>query len=116
MGLDLIPANLRKRYRFDERHHASSVLAVDFEEEFHDLMLCLEAFHLKKSEILTPGGGRSPIPRAIDGFLGTRKWAERRFDIKIEVDEQRIPIPTHKMGNGLLRSEGMTVKLAKLRW
>jgi Restriction endonuclease BglII len=99
MGLDLIPANLRKRYRFGERHHASSILAVDFKEEFHDLMLCLEAFHLKKSEILTPGGGRSPIPRAIDGFLGTRKWAERRFDIKIEVDEQRIPIPTHKVDN-----------------
>jgi len=99
MGLDLIPAKLRKRYLFDERHHACSILAVDFAEEFHDLMLCLEAFHLKKSEILTPGGGRSPIPRAIDGFLGARKWAERRFDIKIEVDEQRIPIPTHKVDN-----------------
>jgi hypothetical protein len=99
MGIDLIPANLRKRYRFDERHHASSILAIDFEEEFHDLLHCLEAFRLKKSDILTPGGGRSPIPKTIDGFLGARKWMEKRFDIKIEVDEKPIPIPTHKIDN-----------------
>ena len=99
MGIDLIPANLRKRYRFDERHHATSILTVDFEEEFHDLMHCLEAFYLKKSDILTPGGGRSPIPKAIDGFLVKRKWMEKRFDIRIEVDEKLIPIPTHKIDN-----------------
>ncbi|HXY79324.1 MAG TPA: BglII/BstYI family type II restriction endonuclease, partial [Candidatus Bathyarchaeia archaeon] len=99
MGIDLIPANLRKRYRFDERHHASSILAIDFEEEFHDLLHCLEAFRLKKSDILTPGGGRSPIPKAIDGFLGARRWTEKRFDIKIAVDEKPIPIPTHKIDN-----------------
>lgn len=99
MGIDLIPANLFKRYRFDERHHASSILKVDFEEEFRDLMLCLEAFCLRKSDILTPGGGRSPIPKAIDGFLGKRGWKEKRFDIKIEVDEKPIPIPTHKIDN-----------------
>jgi hypothetical protein len=99
MGLNLIPARLRKRFRFEERHHAISILAVDFEEEFHDLLLCLEAFHLKKSEILTPGGGRSPIPKAIDGFLVKRRWAEKRFDIKITVDENPIPIPTHKIDN-----------------
>lgn len=99
MGIDLIPANLRKRYRFDERHHATSILAVDFEKEFRELMLCLEAFHLKKSDILTPGGGRSPIPKSIDGFLSPRGWTEKRFDIKITVDEKPIPIPTHKIDN-----------------
>jgi hypothetical protein len=78
---------------------APSILAIDFEEEFHDLLLCLQAFDLKKSEILTPGGGRSPIPKAIDGFLAKRRWAEKRFDIKITVDENPIPIPTHKIDN-----------------
>ena len=99
MGLDLIPARLRKRFLFEERHHATSVLAGDFAEEFNDLLLCLDAFWLKKSAILTPGGGRSPIPIAIDGFLRGRKWAERRFDIKITVDDKPIPIPTHKIDN-----------------
>jgi hypothetical protein len=99
MGIDLIPASLRKRYLFDERHHATSILAIDFEEEFRDLMRCLEAFHLRKTDILTPGGGRSPIPIAIDGFLSARKWTEKSFDIKIIVDEKPIPIPSHKIDN-----------------
>jgi hypothetical protein len=99
MGLDLIPTRLRRRYLFEEHHHAISVLSSDFPEEFNDLVLCLEAFRLKKSAILTPGGGRSPIPIAIDGFLRGRKWAEKRFDIKITVDDKPIPIPTHKIDN-----------------
>lgn len=99
LGLDLVPPRLRKRYLFEERHHAVGVLASDFAEEFNDLFLCLEAFSLRKSAILTPGGGRSPIPIAIDGFLRGRKWAEKRFDIKITVDDKPIPIPTHKIDN-----------------
>jgi hypothetical protein len=99
MGLDLIPTRLRDRFLFEERHHAVSIISVDFPEEFNDLMICLEAFRLKKSDILTPGGGRSPIPKAIDGFLSARKWAERRFDINITVDEKPIPIPTHRIDN-----------------
>jgi hypothetical protein len=99
LGLDLIPTHLRKRFQFEERHHAISVMATDFSEEFNDLLLCLDSFRLKKSDILTPGGGRSPIPKAIDGFLGKRNWAEKRFDIKITVDEKPIPIPTHKIDN-----------------
>jgi len=99
MALDLILDKLHKRYTFAEYHHATSILAVDFAEEFNDLLVCLDAFHLKKSDILTPGGGRSPIPKTIDGFLALRKWTERRFDIKITVDEKPIPIPTHKIDN-----------------
>jgi len=99
MSLDLIPARLLGRYRFEERHHAASILATDFKEEFHDLLLCLEAFYLKKSDILTPGGGRSPIPKAIDGFLAKRRWAAKGFEISITVDDQPIPIPTHKIDN-----------------
>ncbi len=99
MSLDLIPPRLHQLYRFEERHHATSILATDFKEEFNDFLLCLKGFRLKKSDILTPGGGRSPIPKAIDGFLGKRKWAEKRFDIKITVDEKPIPIPTHKIDN-----------------
>jgi hypothetical protein len=99
MALDLIPNRLRKRYVFEERHHATSILASDFPEEFNDILLCLDAFHLKKSSIVVPGGARSTIPISIDGFLGTRKWTAKSFDIKITVDDKPIPIPTHKIDN-----------------
>lgn len=99
MGLDLIPATHQARYRFEERDHACAILARDFPSEFADLMDCLAAFTLKKSDILTPGGGRSPIPIAIDGFLAQRGWREASFDIKIEVSGSPIPIPTHSIDN-----------------
>jgi hypothetical protein len=99
MGLDQIPAYLRDKYHFEERDHACAILARDFPTEFTDLLECLDSFTLKKSDILTPGGGRSPIPIAIDGFLGIRGWKEAHFDIKIEVDGSPIPIPTHKIDN-----------------
>jgi hypothetical protein len=99
MGLDLIPETLRDKYTFEERDHACAILATDFPAEFQDLLACLNAFTLKRSDILTPGGGRSPIPIAIDGFLAQRGWAPKDFDIKIEVDGSRIPIPTHSIDN-----------------
>jgi hypothetical protein len=99
MGLNLISGTLRAKYRFEERDHACAILAQDFPQEFADLTDCLSAFTLKKSAILTPGGGRSPIPVAIDGFLLQRGWQPKHFDIKIEVDGQPIPIPTHSIDN-----------------
>lgn len=99
MGLDLIPRQLREKYQFEERDHACAILARDFPSEFADIVDCLANFTLSKTAILTPGGGRSPIPIAIDGFLVARGWSERKFAIQIEVDGAQIPIPTHSIDN-----------------
>lgn len=99
MGVDLIPRELRARYRFDERGHATAILQSDFRQEFDEVLDSLRAFKLRRSDILTPGGGRSPIPIFIDGFLGRVGWGEKSFDIKITVDGHPVPIPTHKIDN-----------------
>lgn len=99
MGLDLIPDKLRERFLFEERHHATSILATDFPAEFKDIIECLKEFRLRRSHILKAGKNLSPIPRAIDGFLRAREWSEESFDIKITIDENPIPIPTHKIDN-----------------
>jgi hypothetical protein len=99
MGINLIAPALRERFLFDERHHATSILAADYPNEFDDIMKCLEGFYLRKSHILEAGGGLSQIPKFIDGFLRARKWTEKRFDIKITIDDKPIPIPTHKIDN-----------------
>lgn len=62
-------------------------------------MDCMRAFTLLRSDVLTPGGGRSPIPAKIDGFLNARGWCERAFDTRIVVDGQDYPSPTHKIDN-----------------
>lgn len=99
MALVAIPRKVRERYHIEERGHASAILAGDFPVEFNDILDCLEQFVLRKSHILTPGGGRSPISAALDGFLRRRGWRERSFDVKITIDRKPIPIPTHKIDN-----------------
>jgi hypothetical protein len=101
MGLNKIPAALRDKYLIDERDHATAILASDFRNEWADLLACLDAFWLKKSAIITPGGARSPIPIEIDSFLQAPKrgWKEKKFDTRFVVDGVDIPNPTHKIDN-----------------
>jgi len=99
MGVELIPKDLRSRFRFDERGHATAILKSDFRQEFNEILGTLRAFTLRRTDILTPGGGRSPIPIAIDGFLGKVGWSPKSFDIKITIDGHPVPIPTHKIDN-----------------
>lgn len=99
MGLKIIPRSLRSRYHFEEREHAVAILVRDFPSEFADICDCLNQFVLKRSDILAPGGGKSPISQAIDNFFRNRGWSEKSFDIKISADGVPIPIPTHKIDN-----------------
>ena len=99
MDLSLIPTSIRKKYTFVEREHATAILAKDFPNEFRDICNCLDWFVLKRSEILTPGGRKSPISEGIDNFLHGCGWGEKAFDITIGVDGIEIPIPTHKIDN-----------------
>jgi hypothetical protein len=80
MGLKSVPQSVRDRFLIDERGHASAILASDYPHEFKDIMECLDGFVLRKSHILTPGGGRSPISTALDNFLQMRGWKERRSE------------------------------------
>jgi hypothetical protein len=99
MGLELIPLHLQQKYRFEERGHACAILANDFPDEFVDILACLNTFCLRRSYIAIAGGSRSLIPITIDGFLRTRGWRERSFRIDIKIDEQSVPVPTHKIDN-----------------
>ena len=99
MATELIPKVLRDRYRFTEHLHACAILATDFASEWQDILDCLAGFTLKRSAILVGGGGRSSIPSDIDGFLLARGWSEKRFDVKIVVDGNVRPTPTHKIDN-----------------
>lgn len=97
MGLDLLPKELRSAYKFEERGHASAILANDFPNELEDVVNCLRTFSLKRKDILTPGGGKSPISMKIDGFLRDRGWRPKSFLIQIGVDGKSIPVPTHEI-------------------
>lgn len=99
MTLDLIRQSVLNRYRIEERKHACAILAADFPDQWADLLDCLDAFVLKKTWIMVGGGGRSEIPKFLDGYLFNRGWSEKQFDISIRVDGVEYPTPTHKIDN-----------------
>jgi hypothetical protein len=97
MSTDLIPRRIRKMYQIAERHHACAILKTDFPKEWKDLLDALAQLRIKKSEILTPGGGKSPISRGINGFFFHRGWKKHNFKIKVLVDGDETLSPTHEV-------------------
>jgi hypothetical protein len=95
LGIALLPGKIRRNYKVEERHHACAILKTDFPNEWKDLLDVLLQLRLPKSEILTPGGGKSPISRGINGFFAKRGWKERKFEIKVLVDGEKTLSPTH---------------------
>jgi hypothetical protein len=95
LGLDLIPAGIRERYEVAERHHACAILQTDFLDEWRDILQALEQLTLPKSQIVAPGGAKSPISKGLDGFFAGRAWEERSFDVRVVVDGEETLAPTH---------------------
>ena len=97
MAINNIPHDIQKKFEIHEWRHASAILEKDFPQEWVDIMNVLEKFQLKRSDILTPGGGKSPIAQEIDHAFFQMGWREKGFDTKVVVDEHEFISPTHKV-------------------
>lgn len=97
MTIDKLPISIREMYEIHEWRHASAILERDFPTEWNNIITVLSEFRLKRSDILTPGGGKSPIALGIDGAFQALGWREKAFDTKISVDDRVISSPTHKV-------------------
>jgi hypothetical protein len=97
MSLELLPKTLRQLYETHEWKHSCAVLKGDFPEEWSDIIAVLENFRLRKSDVVVPGGGKSPIAVALDGAFQKRGWKEKAFETKVVVDDETIETPTHKV-------------------
>ncbi len=95
LGTELLPEAVRRHYDVAERHHACAVLHTDFPTEWNELMQGLTGLRLPRTQILTPGGGKSPISKAINGFFYERDWQEKQFDVTVTVDGVVTLSPTH---------------------
>lgn len=95
MGLNLIPLSVQEKFEIRETHHAAAILRVDFDAEWDDLMGLLAQFRLRRSQIMTPGGRKSPIALSIDSFFYERGWAEHNFAIEVKADGLTTLAPTH---------------------
>ncbi len=95
LSTDLLPEEVRRNYDVAERHHACAILRTDFPTEWNDLIEGLTTLRLTKTQILTPGGGKSPISKGINGFFYDREWQEKVFDVQVSVDGAVTLSPTH---------------------
>jgi hypothetical protein len=95
MSLNLVPNAIQRKFEIAEKHHAAAILHEDFPDEWNDLMAMLTGFKLRRSQIMEPGGRKSPISKAINGFFYGRQWAEHNFQIEVRADGATTLAPTH---------------------
>ena len=95
--VELLPARIRQLYEVHEWKHACAVLKGDFPNEWKDVTEVLENFRLRKSDIVAPGGSKSPVANALDNEFFRRGWQEKSFQTQVVVDRVPMDSPTHKV-------------------
>jgi hypothetical protein len=93
--LHLVPEDIRALYNVKEWRNATGVLQTACAAEWDDIIQVLRDFRLYRSEILAPGGDKSPISTRIDSNFYARGWIEKKFETAIKLDNIESPSPTH---------------------
>jgi len=93
----LVPEEIGELYEVLEWRNASAVLKGSYFDEWNDVLEILASFRLRRSEILAPGGGKSPITKWMEKHFRDRGWTEKAFNTKIVVDNVDHETPTHKV-------------------
>ncbi len=97
MVINFLPDFIRLNYELFEWKHACAILRDDFSKEWNDLIDVLTEFKLRKSDILTPGGGKSPISNIIEKEFKRHGWQEKAFKTEVVIDSNSLKNPTHKI-------------------
>lgn len=97
MATDLVPPDIRDRFRVHEWRNAAAVLHTVHPSEWADILGMLRAFEFRRSEILVGGGSKGLIAKRLDGYLEARGWREKQFRTVIKVDDAEYETPTHKV-------------------
>lgn len=95
--LHLIPPELSSRFDVWEWRNATAILQAAYPTEWADIVAVLTDFELRRSEVESAGGSKSPIAKRLDEPLAHRGWIEHGFDTKILVDGRAYDAPTHKV-------------------
>jgi hypothetical protein len=97
MGIELLSQPILDNYEVHEWKHACAILSNDFPSEWKDLLDLLNNFELCKSWITVGGGSKSQVSDSIDHFLYERGWVEKEFLTSVQVDDEIMNSPTHKV-------------------
>ena len=92
-----LPENLIGKYEFHEWKHAVAILRNDFPGEWNDIIEILSEFRLCKSWLEVGGGRKSKVSEFIDTHLYKNGWREKEFSTSVQVDDEVMESPTHKV-------------------
>ena len=87
-----IPEDILARYQFAETRNAGAIFAATNPVAFDQMLDVLRQFHLKTSDLLTPGGQESDLAARINRAFRDRGWREARVDTLIQLSLQRTPL------------------------
>ena len=93
----LVPDDISQAYLVKEWRNAAGVLSTACPDEWVDIIEVLRTFRLLKSEIVAPGGRKSPIAQRIDGAFYDLGWQEKEFTTVIRIDDVEFVSPTHSV-------------------
>ena len=82
-----IPKGVLDKYEFHNYGHAAEILVHSCQEEWNDLLDCLEKISISVDDIMQSGGNESQIPKKFDDLLYPRGWREIRItgDLLIKI-------------------------------
>lgn len=95
--IDGLLDHLKTRYYIQSYQHSIAILKQDFTEEFIEILEILNDFQLLASDIITPGGSKSPISSKIDSEFYKKNWLEKEFYTSKSIDGSVYNTPTHKI-------------------
>jgi hypothetical protein len=88
---------IHAKYEIHNFYHAVEIMEGGFKKEWKELNKLLNEFTLLATDIVYPGGRKSPIAEKLDGRLYKLGWEEKKFDIRKIVDDFELDTPTHKI-------------------
>jgi hypothetical protein len=84
---DYIPKDIIELYEVHDFKHASAILAMEFPEEFKEIISSLRKFKLSNSDIIEAGGSESHIPKMLSELLRPMGWQEKNLSAELKVFE-----------------------------
>lgn len=92
-----LPSNISELYEVHDYHHASAIFAVEFPEEFAELMGMLSSFRIRVEDLTAAGGNESNIPKMVASMLRPLGWQENNLRAVMLVDGKEMHSDTHKV-------------------
>ncbi|MGL5117192.1 MAG: BglII/BstYI family type II restriction endonuclease [Beijerinckiaceae bacterium] len=93
----LFPEVIEEKFEIFDWRNAGAILTHVCSQEFGEIVGVLSAFELRRSDVATGGGNKSPVAKGIDQALYQLGWIEKKFDTRIIVDGVASESPTHSV-------------------